>query len=387
MKKVILAICVLCLLTSIPVCAAETAIDSETTNQTEISDETEEQLFSLFDFSEMEDFISHIFPNEKMGFREMVQGLISGEIEFTGEFLWNLVSKQFFYEFKNTKSALVHVLAIVIIAAVFRNFSGVFQNNQISEMCFYVLYMLLITICLNSFRILIAAATSGLSSLLEFLKLLGPVYFMAVALATGSVTSIAFYNMILILICIVELVIQSFLIPLVQVYMVIQILNDLSTEEYLSKFGELLHTVIVWILRTMLGAVIGINLIQGLLAPAIDSVKRSILLRGGEAIPIIGDVIGGASEVVLGTTVLIKNGIGASGAIICIAICMAPVVQMAVVTLMYKLTAALIQPISEKRIVGCVSSMADGSEILLRVIFTSGVLFLITIAMVANTTT
>jgi stage III sporulation protein AE len=210
---------------------------------------------------------------------------------------------------------------------------------------------------------------------------------MAVALATGSVTSIAFYNMILILICIVELVIQSFLIPLVQVYMVIRILNDLSTEEYLSKFGELLHTVVVWVLRTMLGAVIGINLIQGLLAPAIDSVKRSVLLRGGEAIPIIGDVIGVASEVVLGTTVLIKNGIGVAGAIICIAICMAPVVQMAVVTLMYKLTAALIQPISEKRIVGCVSSMADGSEILLRVIFTSGVLFLITIAMVANTTT
>ena len=387
MKKVILAICVLCLLTSIPVCAAETTIDSETTNQTEISDETEKQLFSLFDFSEMDDFISDIFPDEKMGFREMVKGLISGEIKLTGEFLWNLVSKQFFYEFKNTKSALVHVLAIVIIAAVFRNFSGVFQNNQISEMCFYVLYMLLITICLNSFRILIASATSGLSSLLEFLKLLGPVYFMAVALSTGSVTSIAFYNMILILICIVELVIQSFLIPLVQVYMVIRILNDLSTEEYLSKFGELLHTVIVWILRTMLGAVIGINLIQGLLAPAIDSVKRSVLLRGGEAIPIIGDVIGGASEVLLGTTVLIKNGIGVAGAIICIAICMAPVVQMAVVTLMYKLTAALIQPISEKRIVGCISSMADGSEILLRVIFTSGVLFLITIAMVANTTT
>ena len=109
----------LCFLTSIPVCASE------------IPSETEDKLFSLFDFSDMEDFISDIFPDEKMGFREMVKGLISGEIEFTGEFLWNLVSKQFFYEFKNTKSALVHVLAIVIIAAVFRNFSGVFQNSQI----------------------------------------------------------------------------------------------------------------------------------------------------------------------------------------------------------------------------------------------------------------
>lgn len=375
MKRIILAICVLCFCFSMPVHAAE------------IQEEAEEELFAQFEFSEMEKFLEEIFPDEKMGFVEMIKGLISGEIEFSGEFLWNLISKQFFYEFKNTKAALVHVLAIVIIAAVFRNFSGVFQNSQISEMCFYVLYMLLITICLNSFRILIASATSGLSSLLEFLKLLGPIYFMAVAIATGSATSIAFYNMILILICVVELVIQTFLIPLVQVYMVIRILNDLSTEEYLSKFGELLHTIIVWVLRSLLGAVIGINLIQGLLTPAIDSVKRSVLLRGGEAIPIIGDVIGGASEVVLGTAVLIKNGIGVAGAIICIAICMAPVVQMAVVTLMYKLTAALIQPISEKRIVGCISSMADGAEILLRVIFTSGVLFLITIAMVANTTT
>lgn len=375
MKKIILVICFLCFFVSLPVNAAESQV------------EIEEELFSQFEFSEMESFLNELFPDEKMGFQEMIKGLISGDIKFSGEFLWNLISKQFFYEFNNTKSALIHVLAIVIIAAVFRNFSGVFQNNQISEMCFYVLYMLLITICLNSFRILIASATSGLSSLLEFLKLLGPIYFMAVAVATGSATSIAFYNMILILICVVELLIQTILIPLVQIYMVIRILNDLSTEEYLSKFGELIHTIVVWILRTMLGAVIGINLIQGLLAPAIDSVKRSVLLRGGEAIPIIGDVIGGASEVVLGTAVLIKNGIGASGAIICIAICMAPVVQMAVVTLMYKLTAALIQPISEKRIVGCISSMADGAEILLRVIFTSGVLFLITIAMVANTTT
>lgn len=374
MKKIIIIICLFCF------CFPLTAYATD--SQTEI----EEELFSVYDFSEIEDFLNNIFPNEKIGFLDMIKGLISGEMEFSAEFLLELVSEQFFYEFQTTKSGLIHVLAIVIIAAVFRNFSGVFQNNQISEMCFYVLYMLLITICLNSFQVLIESASSGLSTLLEFLKLLGPVYFMAVAVATGSATSIAFYNMILILICIVELVIQAFLLPLVQIYMIIRILNDLSTEEYLSKFGELLHTIIVWVLRTLLGAVIGINLIQSLLTPAIDSVKRSILTRSGEAIPVIGDVLGGATEVVLGTAVLIKNGIGVAGAVICIAICMTPVIQMVVVTLMYKLTAALTQPISEKRVVGCISSMADGSEILLRIIFTSGVLFLITIAMVANTT-
>ena len=373
MKKIIIMICLLCL------CFPITAY------ATEYSDETEE-LLKLYDFGELNTFLEENFPNEKMNFLEMMQGFMTGEIEFSFSLLWDLISEQFLHEFQSTKGALVHVLAIVIIAAVFRNFAGTFENGQISEMCFCVLYMLLVTICLNSFRMLMQSAVAGLGLLLEFLKLLGPVYFFAVAIATGSTTSISFNTMILLLISIVEMVIQSLLLPLAQVYMMIRLMNDFSKEEYMSKMAEFLHTIIVWGLRILLGAVIGINMIQGMLTPAIDSVKRSVLVKTGEAIPMIGDILGGTTEVVLGTAVLIKNGIGVAGAIVCIAICMTPVIQMVVVTLMYKLTAALIQPISEKRVVGCISSMADGATILLRVVFTSGVLFLVTIAMVATTT-
>ena len=62
---------------------------------------------------------------------------------------------------------------------------------------------------------------------------------------------------------------------------------------------------------------------------------------------------------------------------VCIGICLVPIIQMAVVTLLYKLIAAMIQPVSDKRIVGCISSIADGSQMLLRIIFTTGVLFFI----------
>jgi len=351
----------------------------------DIQQEAQEEIVSQFDFGEIDSFLKEQFPNVKLGFLDMVKKLISGEMEFSIESIMDMISGQFFYEFNNTKSSIINILAIMIIAAIFHNFSSVFKNSQVSEIGFFVLYMLLITICLNSFQGLMGSAISGLDNLLDFLQLLGPIYFLAVAIATGSATSIAFYQMILILISIVELVIQGLLIPLVQVYMIVRILNELSPEAYLSKFGELLRTIIVWGLRTLLGGVIGINLIQGMLNPAIDSVKKSVLMRGGEAIPIIGDIVGGASEVVLGTAVLIRNGIGVAGAIICIVICMSPVIQMAVVTFMYKLTAALVQPISDKRVVGCISSMADGTEIFLRIVFTSGMLFLITIAMVANT--
>lgn len=354
--------------------------------QAELQKEAEETVWKEFEFSEIEDLLDDIFPEKKTDFQDLIKKMLSGQTEPSLQVIGEMISDQFFYEWKSSKAGMVHILLIVIVAAVFTNFSNVFQNQQISEISFYVLYLLLITIGLNSFRILIVSASENLERLIGFMKVLGPVYFLAVAFAAGSSTSILFYNLVLLLIYLVELVILNFLIPFVQVYIVVKVMNNLSEEDYLSKFAELCETVIAWTLKTLLAGVTGVNIIQGLLSPAIDSLKRSVVGRSAEAIPVVGDAIGGVTEVMLGTAVLIKNGIGVAGALVCIGICLVPIIQMAVVTLLYKLIAAMIQPVSDKRIVGCISSIADGSQMLLRIIFTTGVLFLLTIAVVTATT-
>ena len=354
--------------------------------QAELQKEAEETIWKEFEFSEIEDLLDDIFPEKKTDFQDLIKKMLSGQTEPSLQVIGEMISDQFFYEWKSSKAGMVHILLIVIVAAVFTNFSNVFQNKQISEISFYVLYLLLITIVLNSFRILIVSASENLERLIGFMKVLGPVYFLAVAFAAGSSTSILFYNLVLLLIYLVELVILNFLIPFVQVYIVVKVMNNLSEEDYLSKFAELCETVIAWTLKTLLAGVTGVNIIQGLLSPAIDSLKRSVVGRSAEAIPVVGDAIGGVTEVMLGTAVLIKNGIGVAGALVCIGICLVPIIQMAVVTLLYKLIAAMIQPVSDKRIVGCISSIADGSQMLLRIIFTTGVLFLLTIAVVTATT-
>ena len=123
-----------------------------------------------------------------------------------------------------------------------------------------------------------------------------------------------------------------------------------------------------------------------LVAPVIDAVKRSALTRTAEALPWVGNAVGGAAEVVLGTAVLIKNGIGMAGAVIAVVICAVPIIQMLIMALLYKLAAALVQPVSDKRITTCISSVSEGYEIMARVIFTTGLLFMLTIAIVAAST-
>ena len=340
--------------------------------------------YSYFDFQGVEEVLREIFPKEKIVFSELVMKITEGENIW--ETLWDYFVAQISYEFQSARGNMVQLLLIVLVAAVFHNFAEIYQNKQVSELGFYVLYMLFISICLGTFRVLLDSVSAGVSNLLNFFKALGPIYFMGVAITTGNVTSIAFYNIMLFVIYLTEVLVTNILLPLVQTFFILRILNEMSKEEYLSKFGDLIQMIVKWILRILMAAVVGMNVVQGMLSPAIDAVKRSALLRGGEAIPFIGDAVGGAAELMLGTVVLIRNGIGIAGAVICIAICLVPIAQMAGVVILYKLAAAMVEPISEKRMVNCIGNMADGASLLLQIIITICVLFLIVIAIVASST-
>lgn len=375
MRKVL--VCFILLLFLLPMEVAAEEVPQE---------EIQAELFKQFEFSEIDKTLSDIFPNEKMGFLDTVMGLISGDLEFSFTLVKNFIRQQFIYELEYSKAGLIHILILVIVAAVFSNFSSVFKSTQVSEISFFMLYMLLITICLDNFRVLTDSVLVNLEKLVEFMKLLGPIYFLAVGMATGSSTSLVFYQLVLLIILLVEILIMSFLVPITQIYLMMRILGNFSTDIPLSKFAEFLETIVKWSLKTLTAGVIGFNVIQGLIHPAIDTVKRSLMLKGGEALPIIGNIVGGATEIVLGTAVLIKNGIGVAGMLICLMICLVPTIQMAVTVLLYKFLAALIQPISDKRMVNCVNSIADGTGLLLKIVITTGILFLLTIAIVATTT-
>ena len=378
MKRWVILLTILFLTCSITATAENNANDTQS--------EIQESLFSVFDFTEVNNTLKEIFPEEKMGFLELVTGVISGELDFSIDLIKEMIFDQLAYELRSSKKGLIQILLLVIVAAVFSNFSSVFKSTQVSEISFSMLYMFLITICLSNFHILIESISVNLTKLMGFMEVLGPVYFLAVGMATGSATSVAFYQLVLVLIYVVELLILNFLLPVVQLYFLMKILGEFSPEIPLTKFSELLETVVKWSLKTLMAGVVGFNVIQGILMPAIDSVKRSFLMKGGEAIPVIGDLVGGSGEIVLGSAKLIKNGIGVVGMVICVAICIAPIIQMAITSLLYQLVAAVVQPISDRRLVKCIGAMAEGSKLLLKVVIVTGSLFLITIAVVATTT-
>lgn len=361
-------------------------ITSKASDPEEEEDKVKEEILGQFDYDDMNQVLKDLFPEEKMDFKETVLDVLSGEQKVSAELLWQLASDQLAGAFIGSRRNLIHILVIALIAAVFHNFSSVFQSRQICEISFYILYLLLIALCLNSFQIVLEWVNEGIKSLTVFMTAFCPIYFLAVSIAKGSVTAVAFYNLVLFFIYVVELMIVYFLLPVIHIYIMVKVLDFLSSQEYLSKLAQLIEIVVSWSLKTLIACVVGFNVVQGMISPAIDTVKRSTLTRTAEAIPGVGDAIGGVAEVVLGTAVLVKNGIGIVGLIICLALCIVPLAQTAVIALMYKLAAAVIQPVSDKRIVGCVECVGDGCRLLMQVVFTTGLLFLLTIVIVSFVT-
>ena len=122
-----------------------------------------------------------------------------------------------------------------------------------------------------------------------------------------------------------------------------------------------------------------------MLAPAADSVAAAALQRGLGAVP-GGQALNAVSGVVIGSGILIKNAIGVGGMLLIAMAVTLPIIKMSVFILSYKFIAALLQPISDKRMIQGIQGISEGGQLLMTAVLTVIVLFLLSIAIVAVST-
>lgn len=357
------------------------------TEDVQISDKTQNmELLESMDFTDIDRMMEDLFPQERMEFADAVRQIMMGNTDVGRDAIKEMLRERILGAWEVNRKSILYLILLAIASAVFIGFSDIFQTRQVSQISFYMIYLLVMGICLASFQAASEWMANGVHTLTGFMKVLYPVYFAAVTVAKGSISSLAFYHLAIILIVVIEELLLRLIVPGIHMYVIIRVMNSLQSEDYLSKFAELLETAIGWGLKTLMGGMIGLNVIQGMLGPAIDTVKRSAVTRGMEMVPGVGDLLGGTAEVALGTAVLIKNSIGIVGMFLCLVLCLAPLLQLAVITLGYKLAAALVQPVSDKRIIECISGVGEGCKMLMNCIFVTGILFLVTVAIVTYTT-
>lgn len=368
----ILLLILLCIGVSMPVYAKE--------------ENTQNTMLQELELGDIDQQLEKLFPDNTMQFSQLVKDIMSGNTKLNADLIIEILRYGVEGNIGEMKKIGISILLIGIIASLFSNFSKIFENHQIADISFYFLYMLLMLILLLTFKNTMLIATETIEDAVVFLKILIPTFFTIVGLTSASMTAMVFYQFMFVIIVIVESILSAVLIPATSGCVFLSLINGLGEEERLTPLIELIHKGIQGSLKLIMGCVGGIGFFQSMITPVMDGVKTAAIQKTIAAIPGVGSVADSVTEVVLGSTILIKNSVGLAFVILLLMLCIVPIIRMASVSIMLKVSAALIGIVTDKRMTSSANQVGDGTMLLLRIVATAIALFVITIAIVISAT-
>lgn len=339
-----------------------------------------------YGLDKLEEGMHTLFPEKSFSLSQLLSQMMSGDIIGAIMQLFQGSASHITAQLGGMKNIFIWLLVLGVVSALMTHFMEVFNKQQIADLSFYFIYLLMSVILLKCFSQAAQTAVAAIENIILFIKLLLPTYLLAVGIATGSTTVGASYQLMLLLIYGVESILLGVVVPLVHSYVMLSVVNGIWIEEKLTLLIELMEKCIGWVLKAALGVVTGISLFQAVVTPVIDSVKHSTLRKAISAIPGIGNAAEGIMELVLGSAVVIKNSIGIILLILLLVLCAAPLIQIFITAVLLKAAAAFMGIVSDKRITACANHTGEAGMLLFRTVGVAMLLFLISIALVAAAT-
>lgn len=340
------------------------------------------ELPDYLELSDLEEKLRGMTDFSDLSFSDLVLELLQGKLPSGISGLWGEVWRLLFSYLGGQKQLAVQILLIALFSAVCTNFIRVFENSQIADISFYMMYLLIGTLLIGAFAEMQALTVNTLKSLFQFVTLLLPAYVVTIVFSAGSVSALGFYELTLLSVHILQLLFIKMVLPLIQIYVVFLFFNQLTQEDLFSQASEFLKTLLEWILKTTTAILVGLQTIQCLVAPAVDTLKNSTAHRIVKALPGVGGLMDSAAETIAGSALVIKNAVGVAGMIAVLLICLLPFLKLGLSVLLFRLLCALLQPISEKRMVDCIRSFSDGVMLLMKTMLAGLAVFLVSLAMI-----
>lgn len=335
-----------------------------------------------YEIDDIEGFLNENEEYEDIDFKGMVKEIMTGTSKNVFLDMGTKISKNIFHEIIYNKKAMIKIIVLSILSALFTSFSEAFRARQIMDTGFFVTYAVIITVLVGSFLVITQITQDMVELLLEYMKVLLPSYVLSIGVAVGTTTGTGFYQLMLMLIMAVDYIFLKLMLPAIKLYVILILINNILKEDMMSKTTELIKTLINWCTRILLGVVVGINVVQSIVMPLADTVKGRGAYKLISLLPGVGTGAKTMTEIFLGSGIAIKNAIGIAGFMVIVCIMAVPVVKLLIFAVMYRITAAVIEPVTDKRIVKSISGIYTGAEMLIKLMCTVAMMFMISVVII-----
>ncbi len=318
---------------------------------------------------------------EDVDISQMLSQAIKGNVD--NKTIYKKVLKVLGSEVSSSIKVLISILVIIVIHGILKSITDNFENNNISQIIYFVQYILIVTLIMSNFTEIIKLVKETSSDLVGFINVLAPLLLTLMVYTGGIATSTMLEPIILLVINFIGNIIESVLIPIMMIVVVFSIVSKISERVQLEKLSKFMKSGVIWFLGIVLTVFVGVVSLEGTLSSSVDGITaKTAKAAMSNIIPVVGKVIGDAVDSVLGCGVILKNAVGFVGVIIIIGICIIPIIKIATLTIMYNLAAAVVQPIADGKIVKLLEEMGGVFKVLLGILVSLSVLLLVGVTLV-----
>lgn len=290
-----------------------------------------------------------------------------------------------FKEVKSVLELVISIVTIAIICSLLKNLQDAFSNESISQVAFYACYALIIIVLSKSFIISISVAKDVINSVSDFMSALLPILITMISLAGGITQATTLDPFVLAAVVFIPKIYANIIIPMILMGFVLEFANNISSEHKITSLCKLFRQVTVWFQGFIITIFIGLLTIRGITSSTIDVVTlKTAKFAVDNFIPIVGKAFSDAIASVAGYSLIIKNAISSIGLVVIILILLHPLIKLVLITFIYKLSAALIEPISDSRITKCIEAAGNSMVLIISCVLTVTLIFFVLIGIMAS---
>lgn len=341
-----------------------------------------EHYLEQLDLTEMMENLDGLFAGNSWDLNGVFELILSGNLKDAARMVFKGIGSAFAAEFYGMKGTLLAVLLLGLLSVLVSGFLSSFENHQIAEIAHSIFYLLLLAVLLKVFTKCFSTAKRTLEAMAQFSGFVLPALCLSLGPAAGTVTAAGYYELALLLIFLVESFILRLCFPLIPVFMLLLLMNGVWEEGKLAALMELLEKGLQAAAKFSLTAITGLGFLQSMVAPALDGLKRSAAQKAVSAIPGLGGLAEGTTQLLLGSAVLVKNSLGLFALLALAALVAAPFGELFLYGAMLKLSGALVGVVADKRLTSCIMRTADAIFLALKLAACSAVSFFIMTAIV-----
>jgi stage III sporulation protein AE len=314
------------------------------------------------------------FPdNRTPTFKELI---VPGGEGFSLSHVLQAFLKYFFFEIAHNGKLLVSIIILSVFSSILQTVQSAFERNTVSKVAYAICYLVIMIIAINSFSVAIGYAQSAIEKMIHFMIAMIPLLLTLLA-SIGNVTTVSvLHPLIVFMIHIVGTVIYTIVFPLLFFSAILHIVSSLTDKYKVTQLAALLRTISVGLLVGMLTIFLGVITVQGATGSVTDGVTiRTAKYITGNFVPVVGKMFTDATDTVITASLLVKNAVGITGVITLIMLCSFPAIKILSLALIYNLAGAMMQPLGDSPIVGCLQTIGKSLVFVFAALAAVGLMF------------